>query len=59
VAKVRGEEIDLEGTDAKTQELQQKYGNAILGVSEQDVDAFREDVVRPELEFKAREALGI
>jgi hypothetical protein len=59
VAQVRGEAITMEASDEKTQELQQKYGRDILGLSEEAVDEFRDDVVRPELEFKAREALGI
>lgn len=59
VAQVRGEAIALEGTDPKTQELQQKYGNRILGLSDAAVDEFREDYVRPELQAKTRETLGL
>ena len=59
VAQVRGEAVALEGTDPKTQELQQKYGNRILGLSDQAVDEFREDYVRPELQAKTREILGL
>lgn len=59
VAQVRGEAIALEGTDPKTQQLQEKYGNRILGLSDAAVDEFREDYVRPELQAKTRETLGL
>jgi hypothetical protein len=59
VARVRGEAVELVGTDPKTQELQQKYGNNIIGLSDQAVDEFRDDYVRPELQAKTREVLGL
>jgi hypothetical protein len=59
VAKVRSEAIELEGTDPKTQELQQKYGNAVIGLSDEAVAEFREDYVRPALQAKTREILGL
>lgn len=59
VAKVRGQAVEMEGTDPKTAELQQKYGNPIIGLSDAAVDEFREDYVRPELQAKTREVLGL
>jgi hypothetical protein len=59
VAKVRAQDVGLEGTDSKTQELQEKYGQNIIGLSDEAVDAFREDYVRPELQYKTREVLGL
>jgi hypothetical protein len=59
VARVRAQEVEMEGTDPKTQELQQKYGNNIIGLSDAAVDEFREDYVRPELQAKTREVLGL
>jgi hypothetical protein len=59
VARVRSEAIALEGTDPKTQELQQKYGRDIIGLSDEAVAEFREDYVRPELQAKTREILGL
>lgn len=59
VARVRGEAIEVVGTDKKTQALQEKYGEAIIGLSEEAIDAFREDYVRPELEYQTRHLLGL
>lgn len=59
VAQVRGQELEMVGTDSKTAKLQEKYGDDILGLSEQAIDEFREDYVRPELEAKTREILGL
>lgn len=59
VAQVRGEAVEMVGTDPKTQQLQQDYGNAIIGLSDAAVDEFREDYVRPELQAKTRETLGL
>lgn len=59
VAQVRGQELELVGTDSKTAKLQEKYGDAIIGLSEQAIDEFREEYVRPELEAKTREILGL
>jgi len=59
VAQVRGQELELTGTDPKTRELQEKYGDDIIGLSEEAVAEFREDYVRPELEAKTREILGL
>jgi hypothetical protein len=59
VAKVRAQDVGLEGTDSKTQELQEKYGQDIIGISDEAVDAFRDDYVRPELQYKTREVLGL
>ena len=59
VAQVRSDAIALEGTDPKTRELQEKYGDDIIGLSEAAVAEFREDYVRPELEAKTREVLGL
>ena len=59
VARVRGQAVELVGTDPKTAELQAKYGNAVIGVSDEAVGDFRETYVRPELEFKTREILGL
>ncbi len=58
VARVRGEAVEMVGTDSKTPELQQKYGTAVLGLSDEAVDDFREHYVRPELEYKTRQVLG-
>jgi hypothetical protein len=59
VARVRGESVEMVGTDSKTQELQQKYGDAVLGLSEEAVDDFRQTHVQPELEYKIRQVLGV
>lgn len=59
VAQVRGEAVEMVGTDPKTQQLQQDYGNAIIGLSDAAVAEFREDYVRPELQAKTRETLGL
>jgi hypothetical protein len=59
VAQVRGQELEMTGTDPKTRELQEKYGDDIIGLSEEAVAEFREDYVRPELEAKTREILGL
>ncbi|TPG66071.1 hypothetical protein [Hymenobacter nivis] len=59
VARVRGPELEMVGTDEKTAELQQKYGDAVVGLSDESLDDFRETYVRPELEYKTREILGL
>ncbi|MGI4871387.1 MAG: hypothetical protein ACRYFX_09430 [Janthinobacterium lividum] len=59
VARVRSQDVELVGTDSKTQELQQKYGNAVVGLSDEAVQDFREEYIRPELEYQTRQALGL
>lgn len=59
VAQVRGEQVENVGTDEKTQELQEKYGTDILGVEEQAVEAFRQELLLPELQYQTTRALGL
>jgi hypothetical protein len=59
VAQVRGEQVKNVGTDEKTQELQEKYGDDILGVAEPAVEAFREQLLLPELQYQTNRLLGL
>lgn len=51
--------FELVGTDEKTPALVEKYGDEILGISDEHLAEFRTDYVRPELELKTRELLGL
>lgn len=59
IAQLDADSFELVATDEKTPALVAKYGDEILGLTEAHVDEFREDYVRPELELKTRELLGI
>lgn len=59
VAQVRGGQLDFEATDSKADELADKYGAAILGLSPDAEEQFKNEVLRPELEAEARRALGL
>lgn len=51
--------FELVATDPKTPALVEKYGEEILGITEENLEEFRDDYVRPELELKTRELLGL
>jgi hypothetical protein len=59
VARVRGQEVENVGTDPKTAELEQKYGPDIVGVSEPDIEDFRQQLLLPELEYQTHRTLGV
>lgn len=59
VAEVRGQALEMEATDPKTEELQEKYGEAILGLSDDAVGEFCREVLKPELQDLTRKTFGI
>lgn len=59
VAQIRGKAVEMVGTDAKTDDLLGKYGGAILGLSDEAVKEFREEILQPELQDETRLALGL
>lgn len=44
----------LKGRDWKTPKLKLKYGELILGLTESSKEDFKEEIVRPEMEYKTR-----
>jgi hypothetical protein len=59
VAQVRGEQVENVGTDEKTASLEEKYGPDIIGVAEPAVEAFRQELLLPELQFQTNRLLGL
>jgi hypothetical protein len=59
VAKLGGKQFEMVATDPKTDELQQKYGEEIVGLTESTLEEFRQDYVLPELHQKTRSILGV
>lgn len=59
IAQVDATEFEMVATDMKTPALLEKYGDEVLGLTDAHVDEFRQDYVRPELELKTRELLGL
>jgi hypothetical protein len=51
--------FEMTATDPKAAGLEEKYGEDILGLTEDNLEEFRTDYVRPELELKTRELLGL
>ena len=59
VSQLSGQSVELVGTDPKTEDLQFKYGEAILGLSDAHVQEFIDDYVRPDLEEEVRRTLNL
>ncbi|MCC3156437.1 hypothetical protein LJ737_04265 [Hymenobacter sp. 15J16-1T3B] len=60
ISQLTGQQsFELVGTDPKTDELQYKYGEAILGLTDAHVQEFTDDYVRPALEEEVRATLGL
>jgi len=60
VARLTGNRsFEMTGTDSKTAGLEQKYGEAILGVPDPAIEEFRADYVKPELQSETRRILGL
>ncbi|WP_426491073.1 hypothetical protein [Hymenobacter sp. 102] len=59
VAKLSGKQFDLVGTDPKTAELEEKYGPDIIGLPDPALEEFRQDYVKPDLQQKTRDTLGL
>ena len=59
IAQIDAGSFELVGTDPKTPALTEKYGEDILGLTAAHIEEFRADYVRPELELKTRESLGL
>lgn len=52
--KVTDQGIELEGLDIKSEMLKLRYGDEIIGLSEESIDQLGRDYVRPLLEEKIR-----
>ncbi|SNC62276.1 hypothetical protein SAMN06265337_0638 [Hymenobacter gelipurpurascens] len=59
VANLGGKQFEMVATDPKSDELQEKYGEEILGLTEDTLEEFRQDYVKPELLEKTRSILGV
>ena len=59
IAQVDATEFEMVATDPQTPALVEKYGDEVLGISEEHLEEFRTDYVRPELELKTRELLQL
>ncbi|HEX8656210.1 MAG TPA: hypothetical protein VF690_01675 [Hymenobacter sp.] len=59
VAQLDSDSFEMVGTDQKTPALVEKYGDEVLGLTADHIEEFRDDYVRPELELKTREFLGL
>ncbi|MDF7810707.1 hypothetical protein [Hymenobacter sp. YC55] len=59
IAKLSGKSVELVGTDPKTDELVEKYGPDILGLSDLSLDEFRQDYIKPDLQQATRTTLGL
>ncbi|QNH60746.1 hypothetical protein [Hymenobacter sediminicola] len=59
VTKLGGNQFELVATDPKAPELLEKYGDEVLGLSEQALDEFRQDYVKDDLRQAARKTLGL
>jgi hypothetical protein len=59
VAQVRNEQVENVGTDEKTAALEEKYGPDIIGVAEPAVEAFRQELLLPELQYQTNRLLGL
>lgn len=57
--KVMANGIELTGLDIKTEMLQLRYGDNIIGLSEESIDILMNDYVKPLLEEKLRDYLGV
>jgi hypothetical protein len=52
-------EFEMVATDVKAPGLLEKYGEEVLGLTDEHVEEFRDDYVRPELQLKTRELLQL
>lgn len=59
VARLGGKQVELVGTDPKTAALEEKYGPDIIGLPDAALEEFRQDYVKPDLQQKTRETLGL
>ena len=60
VARLTGSKsFEMMATDPKTEALMIRYGEEILGLSEENLEEFRSAYLKPDLQQKARETLGI
>ncbi|MET4106038.1 hypothetical protein [Hymenobacter sp. UYP22] len=59
IAQLSGKQVQLVGTDQKTAELEEKYGPDIIGVPDPALDEFRADYIKPDLQQKTRDTLGL
>lgn len=55
--KTTRNELTYEATDSKTEDLQEKYGDAILGLSDEDKTEFIDSYLREDLQTKIRKYL--
>lgn len=59
MATLGGKQVEMMGTDPKTEKLTEKYGEEILGLPEPAVEEFKQDYLLPDLRQKTRQTLGI
>ncbi|RSK50103.1 hypothetical protein [Hymenobacter rigui] len=59
IAQLSGKQVELVGTDPKTAELEERYGPDIIGVPDPALDEFRQDYIKPDLQQKTRDILGV
>jgi hypothetical protein len=59
VARLGGNQFEMVATDAKAPALLEKYGEQVLGIPDATLEEFRQDYVKPDLQQKTREILGI
>lgn len=58
-AKAFGNTLEFTATDPKTEELQEKYGENIIGLTAENKSYFVQEYLKSELLFKLRRYLGL
>ncbi|RSK29848.1 hypothetical protein [Hymenobacter metallilatus] len=51
--------FEMIATDSKARALESKYGDDILGLSEEALDEFKTSYIKPDLQQKTRDTLGL